>query len=119
MKNRIKLFGIIVMLAIIGLAMIACDLDLDNTIPAELVGQWYHPVTDSLVITITADGKLTRVNVTYNVSVSGKTITVTEIADSSSKGTFDYSISGNIMTLSNGTGISSNWPLNQPTLVKK
>ena len=121
---KIKAFGIIAIAAVIGLAMtLSGCLSLgfsDGGKPATLAGNWYHPVTDSLVMSITSDGKLTRVNVTYDASVSGNTITVVDPSNSSISGSFDYSLSvdGMTMSLSNGTGICSTWPSSQPTLVK-
>ena len=127
MKKLGNIFGIIAVVAVFGLAMTltGCDTDPNNSIggkiPAVLVGNWHNPVTDSLVITIASTGKLTNVNVTYDASVSGNTITVVNPANSSISGSFDYSLSadGMTMSLSNGTGICSTWPSSQPTLNKK
>ena len=117
------LMAIITLIAVMGFALIftGCEDTVDNGIPAELLGNWRNPVTESLVITITSNGKLTYTNVTYNASVSGNTITVVNPDNSSISGTFDYSLSalGTTMSLSNGTGICSTWPSNQPTLYKE
>jgi hypothetical protein len=107
MKNTIKLFGIIALVAVIGFSMTACPEPEEEKAEEEngtLNGTWVSE-TDSTytgTITIGSDGKGTIVT-----SRSG-TLTVTGVTKttvSTNGGDFDYVLSGNKLTLSNGTGM--------------
>ena len=59
MKNYLKLFGIIAIVAVIGFSMTSCDNDDDggNGIPVELVGMWAKsPQASEISFAIRADG---------------------------------------------------------------
>ena len=83
MKNLIGLFGIIVLVAVMGFSMVACDGDSKNgdnssTIPAELIGTWVTKLNPSEFGFKIENGKFfnTENSTGYPMSVSGKTITV-------------------------------------------
>ncbi|MDR1362430.1 MAG: hypothetical protein LBJ35_00050 [Spirochaetaceae bacterium] len=109
-KNIISFIGILAMALVFGLAAVSCSDDSGGGggggggggIPSELVGKWYASTsTTTPLFEITSGNKFILGGADYDVSVSDKTVTVKQ--GSTLVGTFDYSISGNKMTPSNGT----------------
>ena len=81
-----------------------------NTIPAELVGKWgynYYDLYDLEVFEFKSNGTLVTagggigIAATFNISVSGNTVTVK--SDGTTVGTFKYSIANGLMTITDAT----------------
>ncbi|GHT61627.1 hypothetical protein FACS1894109_20290 [Spirochaetia bacterium] len=106
MKKKLIFSVTLVMVLALGLALVGCKTDDDDSsgggVPSELVGKWYSKASDTvLVFEITSANKLIMSGVTYDASVSGKTVSMK--MSGVTGGTFDYSISGSEMTITNGT----------------
>ncbi|GHT73072.1 hypothetical protein FACS1894124_0890 [Spirochaetia bacterium] len=122
--NKKSIFPVtLVMVLVLGLALVGCKTDADDDggggggVPSELVGKWYSKAADTvLVFEITSANKLIMSSVSYDASVSGKTVTMS--ISGVAGGTFDYSISGSEMTITNGTGGAASMPALSP-LIKK
>ena len=125
MKNSIKLFGVIAMVAIIGFSMAACDNGSTGgggKVPEELRGKWLGNDGGPIYLFFNADGwDLDYIDfpttITYKVkSVSGNTVNWNhaQYGDPPS-GSFKYSISSDVLTISekNGTLSPSNGTYNR------
>jgi hypothetical protein len=110
-KNIISSIGILAMALVFGLVVIGCKTDANDDggggggVPSELVAKWGSGGT--LVFEITSGNKLIMSGTTFDVSVSGKTVTLKQ--NGYVGGTFEYSISGNQMTITNGTTGAATW----------
>ena len=116
MKNSIKLFGVIAMVAIIGFSMAACDNGTTGggggKVPTELKGKWLGvDGSDDNFLFFNADGwaldhSAFPTTITYKVtSVSGNTVNWNhaQYGDPSS-GSFKYSITSDVLTISDKSG---------------
>jgi len=112
MKKTIKLFGIIAMVAVIGFIMAACgnggngNNNNSGGIPSALIGKWYL-ATDSttLAFEITSANLFYFANQIYDASVSGNTVILKR--GDTTVGAFDYTISNNEMTITNGMALGT------------
>jgi hypothetical protein len=109
-----KLFGILAVPAVLlalGLVLAGCDNGSTGStsssggpgggaVPSELLGRWGVGTTE--LLNFTSAGKCTFGYVEYDVSVSGTTVTLSYSGNR--QGTFSYSVTGNQLTVSNGTG---------------
>jgi len=113
MKKFFKLFGVIVLVAIIGFSMAACGGDDDDgdgvSVPSQLVGEWYSS-DGQYSITIKPDGEINslRVNAFFFIlpsstlgPTSGNIVFGYQSELIGPSGRFSYSITGNTMTISN------------------
>jgi len=128
MKNTTKFFGIIALIAIIGLSVVACgDLSSDNTgeendgggggIPSELVGEWAAKANPSeMLFKITSDGTFTSTGQSGGdfdkISVSGKTVEIK--LSGTLVASFDYSISNGEMDITNATSFMAGIAMVKP-----
>jgi hypothetical protein len=124
MKNTIKTFGIIVLVAIIGVSFITCDDGGDNNgggggggkVPAELIGNWLadDQYVGQRYLVFDKDGwgqeaSFAAVKIGWIVtSVAGSKIDF-QHKDFGKEfaGSFEYSITGTKLTLSNSSGGSA------------
>ena len=109
MKNAVKFLGIIALAAIIGFSMTSCG-DAKEDFPSGLVAQWY--LFDDLTVPafeLQSNGTmilnlLLVDGATFKMEVNGNTMTLTTtIGEGSSTGTAKYTLSGNTLTIAEGT----------------
>ena len=105
-KFAIPVAGVAVAALIVFLAA-ACDSDNggggEDSIPSALVGKWYGKASPNpLAFEITSARKFIMTGNSYDISVSGNTVTLK--SGGSSVGTFAYAISNGEMVMTNGTG---------------
>ena len=81
--------------------------------PSELVGTWYTQAND-VAFEITSAGKILLANQSFDISVSGKTVSLKQ--GGTAVGTFDYAISNNTMTITNGTMVGMTVALLSPVV---
>jgi hypothetical protein len=91
------------------------DGDSDSgSIPTELIGEWYYQYPSVVVLEFTSENKVHLIGSGwYDVSVSGNKVGVKGI------GTFKYFISGDEMTMSNGTSAFTIIVSSYSPLIKK
>jgi hypothetical protein len=90
-----------------GMVVVGCGGD-DDGFPSALIGVWR--CSQSHTITFTSNGYVLIGNISgYKASVSGNTVTVTDYTRGTQSGTFDYSISGREMTITNEAGLFSDY----------
>jgi hypothetical protein len=118
MKNAIKFFWIIALIAVIGFSMMACGDDdgggssSGGKIPSGLVARWYNDEEcTSVAFTINSNGKMNISFGTYAISVSNDTITFT---DPNPVMTVKYMLNGKVLTLSDNSWTygSTPWDVN-------
>jgi hypothetical protein len=124
-KNRLFMTGTLAVLLAFGLFLAGCKTDSDDdsgpgggAVPDELVGKWYSESAymEVLVFEITSANKIMLSGSPYDASVSGKTLTIS--MNGNTIGTFDYSISGSEMTITNGTLGCASYPSYSPVIKK-
>ncbi|GMO61764.1 MAG: hypothetical protein Ta2A_08060 [Treponemataceae bacterium] len=107
--SKVLLAGMAVLLLTFGLVAVGCK-DKSSPgggsgggIPTELVGKWCpNQYQDHVMFEITSEKKFIMNDVTFSISVSGKTVSVVSYSGTS-VGTFDYAISGGKLAVSNET----------------
>jgi uncharacterized repeat protein (TIGR02543 family) len=82
-------------------------------LPPALVGMWYTQAND-LAFEITSAGKILIASQSFDIAVSGKTVTLKQ--SGTAVGTFDYTISNNTMTITNGTMVGMTVALLSPVV---
>ena len=113
MKNSIKLFGIIAMVAIIGFSMTACDNGSTGggggKVPEALRGNWLRDSEGTeRHLKFTKDGWGTKTGSFDDVGIYKIVTSATvnkiewEYKQANMTGSFNYSISGSTLTISNG-----------------
>ncbi|GHV38606.1 hypothetical protein AGMMS49546_09300 [Spirochaetia bacterium] len=116
MKNFFKLFGLIAIVAMIGMGLAGCKTEAENGggggIPADLLGLWSGTYDGSTTTTAEFKSDNTLVTklgasagTTYKVNgVSDGTVSIQSSGANTTDGTFRYAISGNTMTVSQKVG---------------
>jgi hypothetical protein len=119
MKKKSFFVAMLAMGLAFGLVLTGCDNGTGggggggSSIPSALVGVWGASGLSSTTIEFRSNGDFLMLGQGgYTASVSGNTVTVSAIGVH--YGTFDYSISGSAMTISNGTSSLSTFPALSP-----
>ena len=105
MKKGLLFSLMLVFILALCLTVTSCP-EPSNAIPAELVGKWGPSVGDIELFEIISNGTLVIAgppSVTYNISVSGDTVTLKHSSyGNADAGYFKYSIENSLMTVTEG-----------------